>query len=171
MGSLAKLILIACIALMAAPIAMAEDVDWKLYGGATLSGPSFCFYDAHSVSRNSTGTIRVWTKCLAQKDLDSVLLDNRMVDSAANKILEGYVPPIVVFGKMDFDQVPSIVGYEEIANAGAIKPQAQIYDELNCLERMSRRLSTSMYVEGGADTKVSQANGNMCRLKVTRRGC
>jgi hypothetical protein len=30
--------------------AKAADVDWKMYGGASLSGTSFCFYDTNSVA-------------------------------------------------------------------------------------------------------------------------
>jgi len=132
--------------------AKAADVDWKMYGGASVSGPSFCFYDANSIARASSGHIRVWTKCLAQKDLDGVDikrdLGTKIVDRAARKIKEGYVPPIIVIGKMDFQQIPEIVAYEESANLSAIDPQARIFDEVDCSERMMRRLSTSIQANG-----------------------
>lgn len=132
--------------------AKAADVDWKMYGGASVSGPSFCFYDANSIARASSGHIRVWTKCLAQKDLDGVDiksdLGTKIVDRAARKIKEGYVPPIIVIGKMDFQQIPEIVAYEESANLSAIDPQARIFDEVDCSERMMRRLNTSIQANG-----------------------
>lgn len=133
--------------------ARAADVDWKLYGGASVAGPSFCFYDAKTVARASSGYIRVWTKCLPQKDLDSSLdiktdLGTKLVDHAARKLREGYVPPIVVIGKMDFQQIPEILAYEETANLSTIEPEAQFFEEMNCSERTMRRLSTSMYVNG-----------------------
>ena len=131
---------------------MAADVDWKLYGGASVDGPSFCFYDANSVAHASAGYVRVWTKCLAQKDLDSFDFKSdlgiKIVDIAARKIKDGYVPPIIVIGQMDFKQIPEIVGYEEVADLGAVEPQASIFDEVNCPERMMRTLSVSMHANG-----------------------
>jgi hypothetical protein len=38
------------LAFMFASSAKAADVDWKLYGGASVAGPGFCFYDANSVA-------------------------------------------------------------------------------------------------------------------------
>jgi len=133
-------------------LAQTPDVDWKMFGGASVAGPSLCFFDAKSVVRTSSGYIRVWTKCLAQKDLDGVDiksdLGTKIVDRAARKIKEGYVPPIIVIGKMDFQQIPEIVAYEESANLSAIDPQARIFDEVDCSERMMRRLSTSIQANG-----------------------
>lgn len=154
---------IACaLALMLASLARAADVDWKLYGGASLAGPSFCFYDAASVTRTSNSYIRVWTKCLAQKDLDGVNMDDdvgkKIVDGAARRVVAGYVPPIIVIGQVEFEQLPSIAAYEEIANVSAIEPQAQIFTEMNCSERMTRRLSTSIHPNGrsGFQNKPSE---------------
>jgi hypothetical protein len=58
---------------------------------------------------------------------------------------------------MDFQQIPGIVAYEESANLSAIEPHAQIFYEMDCSERMIRRLSTSMHVNGrsGFDSKPS----------------
>jgi hypothetical protein len=53
--------------LFAASAANAASVDWKLYGAASVSTQSFCFYDEKSVIRASNSYVRVWTKCLAQK--------------------------------------------------------------------------------------------------------
>jgi hypothetical protein len=132
--------------------AEAADVDWKLYGGASVTVPSFCFYDAGSTARTSSGYIRLWTKCLAQKDLDGVDMKDdvgrKIVDSAARKIKEGYVPPIVGIGKMDFKEIAGIVAYEETANLGGIEPEALIFEELDCANRMRRSLSISIHVNG-----------------------
>jgi len=79
-GEVVRIIIVAyALALMLALSAQAAEVDWKLYGGASVAGPSLCFYDAASVTRASNSCIRVWTKCLAQKDLDGV---NRTMMSA-----------------------------------------------------------------------------------------
>jgi hypothetical protein len=60
-------IIAACVLTLLASSARAADVDWKLYGGASVSGQSWCFYDAKSVARLSGGFIRFWTKCVLQK--------------------------------------------------------------------------------------------------------
>lgn len=142
-------IIAACIlALVLASSVRAADVDWKLYGGASVAGPSFCFYDASGVARTSNGYIRVWTKCLAQSDLESAKLGDKNAHNAAEKIVQGYLPPIIVIGKMDFKQIPEIVMAEEVANLSVIEPQAQIFYEMNCSERMTRMLSVSIHANG-----------------------
>lgn len=156
-----RIVTVCTLALTLASSAHAADVDWKMYGGASVVGQSFCFYDANSVARTSSGYIRVWTKCLAQNDLDGLDiksdLGTKIVDRAARKISEGYVPPIIAIGKMEFQQIPEIVAYEVSANLSAIEPQAQIFDELNCPERMVRSLSVSIHAngQGGFQNKPS----------------
>jgi hypothetical protein len=142
-------IVAACtLALTLASSAQAADVDWKMYGGASIDGPSYCFYDANTVTRASNSFVRVWTKCLALKELDGVNLDKRILDSIATRVVAGYVPPIIVIGRMEFKQLPDVAAYEEIANISTIDPQAQIFDELNCSERMSRTLSVAIHTNG-----------------------
>ena len=133
-------------------LAQTPDVDWKMYGGASVAGQSFCFFDAKSVVHTSSGYIRVWTKCLAHKDLDGVDIKSdlgaKIVDNAGRLVHEGYVPPIVAIGRIEFKQVPDVVAYEQIANLSAIESQAQIFEELNCSERMMRSLSVSIHANG-----------------------
>lgn len=52
--------------------AQSTTVDWKLYGGASFAGEAVCFYDAEGVTQEPVAQIRVWTKCLGQKDLDAL---------------------------------------------------------------------------------------------------
>jgi hypothetical protein len=49
---------------------------------------------------------------------------------------------------MDIKQITEIVAAEEAANLAAIEPQAQIFDEMNCSERMTRTLSVSIHTNG-----------------------
>lgn len=116
-----RIIVALALALTLASSAHAADVDWKMYGGASIAGPSVCFYDANSVARASSGYVRVWTKCFASKDLAAMTDDVglKVFDNAARKIKDGYVPPIIVIGKMDFQQIPEIVAYEQIADLGS----------------------------------------------------
>jgi hypothetical protein len=135
-------------------LAQTADVDWKLYGSATVGGqPSLCFYEAKGVIRRSSEPdhMRVWIKCLALKDADNIKLNESSARQAAEKIYGGYVPPIVVVGVMEFDQLIDIASYEEIANTGLVQPQASIFYELSCSERMLRELSISTRSKGRAD--------------------
>jgi hypothetical protein len=139
--------LIACaFALALAASARAADVDWKMYGTASIDGGVVCFYESKGVIAQSASTLRVWTKCLLQKDLDSVDFDDdlgkKIVDSSARKVIKGYMPPIAVVEDMDLDQAIGVIQAEEIANLSNIHPSGRLFYELNCSERMMRRLST-----------------------------
>jgi hypothetical protein len=82
-------IIAACsLALLLVVPAKAADVDWKMYGGASLAGPSLCFYDANSVARASSGYIRVWTKCLAKIGVESTDIGDKNAQDAAEKIVQ-----------------------------------------------------------------------------------
>ena len=127
-------------------------VDWKFYGGASVDGASLCFYDANGVVQEPGNQIRVWTKCLPQEALDHVDLEKdfagKLLENAAQKMLRGYVAPIVAVGEMKFDQMPAVVGYEEIADVDYVKPQSRIFYEIGCSERMIRELSIHIEARG-----------------------
>jgi hypothetical protein len=135
------------------PVAKAADVDWKMYGGATNEDQNMtiCFYDADGIVRSSQ-QIRVWTKCLLQTDLEGAPsqgeLGAKIVENAAEKALDGYVPPIVIVENMSFDQATAIIGYEESAKIGNLKTEAQFLYELDCSDRKIRRLSTHVGIHG-----------------------
>ncbi len=156
-----------------AGLTQALDVDWKFYGGAF--GDSLCFYDANGVVRGPEDHRRVWIKCLPQKDVDAIDIKKdfagKILENASQKIIKGYVPPIVAMGDIDFDQMPAVVGYEETANIGHIQPQASIFYELSCAERMLRELSISIQTKGQGgsrdkpgDWKYVPPEGNAARL-------
>ena len=113
---------------------------------ASIGSSTVCFYDANGVVQEPGNQIRVWTKCLP--GLDDRKLTDELVKAAAHKIIDGYVPPIVVVGDMKFDQVPNIVGDEEIANLGDIEPQSRIFYEIGCSERIIRELSIHFNAKG-----------------------
>jgi hypothetical protein len=123
--------------------ALAADVDWKMYGTASIDGGVVCFYESKSVV---TRPARVWAKCLLQKDLDSMdfesELGKKIVESAARKARKGYIPQIALIEDIDFDQGLGVIQYEETANLSNIQAHSQFFYKLNCSERMMRRLST-----------------------------
>ncbi|HEY2068597.1 MAG TPA: hypothetical protein VGG48_03495 [Rhizomicrobium sp.] len=127
--------------------ASAADVDWKFYGGAstTYSGPAYCFYDERGIVRESNGFIRVWTKCLLQKNLDAPLAGNQkeraVIDMTASRIAHYYMPPITKVERMNFDQIMQVDTDEAIADVVRLDPPAQIFYELDCGQRKLRELS------------------------------
>jgi|SRR5438105_14337267 len=149
----------------AACLAQGLSVDWKFYGGAKLGddasgaklgddGKGICFYDAKGiVAQKADGHIRVWTKCLLQKDLDGIdpktALGGKIIESAAEHMAHYYVPPIVtVDDTIDYDKSVTIVMYEQTANIGNLRPQSSILYELNCSDQMLRELSIDLQING-----------------------
>ena len=139
-----KSLIVCSFGLALATSAQAADVDWKMYGTAPIDGGVICFYESKGVITRPA--LRVWTKCLLQKDLDSVdpesELGKKIVESSAQKVASGYIPPIALVEDIDFDQGMGVIGYEETANLSNIQDQTRFFYELNCSERMIRRLST-----------------------------
>lgn len=142
-------------AIMCAPSSLAQtlSVDWKFYGTApTDGGYGACFYDAKGIVSRPNGYLRVWTKCLPIKDIDSIDIkkdfDGKILENTAQKIIRSYVPPLAtVETAIDFDQAMVITQYEETANLSSIQPLARIFYEINCSEQMLRELSISVRVE------------------------
>jgi hypothetical protein len=131
--------------------AQAPDVDWKLYGGAAVSGQSLCFYEAKGITRQLAGHIRVWTKCLSKADLDAALdsdPDKKIVKATAEKVARYYVPPIATIQNLDANDAMVMTGYEEVADLGNVRAQAQIFYEINCPDRMLRELSIDLHING-----------------------
>jgi len=141
--------------------AQALDVDWKLYGWASVVGDSACFYDARGVVRRSDGHLRVWTKCLLLKDTDSIVSDIKkdpgrtILENSAQKVARHYVPPITLIDDDKRIDNIDITVYEETANIGNIEPVAQIFYEINCSEGMLRELSISLRNKDGRGSHTS----------------
>jgi hypothetical protein len=137
-----------------AALAQASEVDWKVYGWpSTDDGDTVCFYEAIGVTQTPDRHLRVWTKCLLRKDIDGI--DNnsdvgrKIVDNAARKMHEKYIPPIALLKEsIDYDTAIIIMYDEEAANVSGIKPHAQFFYELDCSKKMARRLDTYIVLNG-----------------------
>jgi hypothetical protein len=135
-------------------LAFAADIDWKYYGAVTSDGVSqYCFYDANGVVKQADGHLRVWTKCLPQKEMTSIDIkkdfDGKIVENLAQKVYQHYQPPITTAIKnLTSDQIIEIISSEEIADIGNIQPTSQILYELNCPQMMWRELSISTEENG-----------------------
>jgi len=134
-------------------MALASDVDWKVYGGASLEGAEICFYEANSVAHPADGHVRVWTKCLSQKEMDDIDIKHdfggQILENAAQKVAHYYLPPFTEVAKnIDVDQIITIIQYEETANISYILPHAKIYYDLDCSQKMLRELSVDISAKG-----------------------
>jgi hypothetical protein len=148
------------VAISSSGYAQISDVDWKLYGGAAVSGQSFCFYEARGITRQPAKHVRVWTKCLSKADLDTAFEsdpDKKIVEATAKKVAAYYVPPIAMIQNLDANDAMVMTGYEEVADLGNVQAQSQIFYELNCPDRMLRELSIDLHINGkvGAVNKPS----------------
>jgi hypothetical protein len=134
--------------------AQAVGVDWKLYGFANLktSGPSECFFDAKDVTNSPDHRVRVWTKCLSQKDIDDLDLQKEslgeVMKNTAEKMKRGYEPPLAQVRRINADEMMIIIALEETANISHIQPQSRIFFELDCGGQMMRELSIDIQVQG-----------------------
>jgi hypothetical protein len=60
-----RIAMLAFLLYVSAQSALAQDVDWKYYGGAPIDGMSYCFYDANTVRHtlSQQWTLRSAAKC------------------------------------------------------------------------------------------------------------
>lgn len=119
--------------------------------------------------------VRVWAKCLREKDLDSVDIQKafggKILENTAQKVGSKYVPPFATVETVDADQRLTVTQYEVTADIGSLDPQASIFYELDCRGRMIRELSTSFQTGGKrgssdkpGDWRYIPPEGNGARL-------
>jgi hypothetical protein len=132
-----------------ATIAQAGDADWKAYAFVqNADGDLVCFYDANGISSAGMRT-RVWVKCLLQKELESFSKEHRVeiLANVSRKVTAGYVPPFVTVSGMNSQRVTAITAAEEVANMGeVVQTRGRFFYELDCAERMQRRLSAYGFI-------------------------
>lgn len=152
--------------------AVSAEVDWKLYGG--IDGMR-CFYEKTGIRQLPDHLVRVWTKCLRQRDLDAFdvtkAANKAVLESSAQHVAHYYVPPLALVEDATLDQVLTITMYEAVASLGRIEAQVSIYYEMNCQERMIRELSLSATLKGRSQTsdrptawRYVPPEGNAARL-------
>jgi hypothetical protein len=155
--------------------AVASEVDWKMYGAASLDGHEICFYGAMGAALTPAKNVRVWTKCLPQEDLDDIdaehTFDGQILDHVAKKVSHHYVPPITSVESVDERQLLAIILYEEAADIAGIQPHSSIYYEIDCAQKLLRELSVSISFNGKLDSRQTPSEwkyippeGNGARL-------
>jgi hypothetical protein len=131
-------------------LAKAQYADWKLHGATSASPHVVCFYDAKGVARPTEGQLRVWTKCIETTKLDNAGDERRkkLIESAADKVARGYVPPIVAAGKKEAGAITTIALMEEAANQADIQPLVKVSYEIDCERQIMRELSLHVSLDG-----------------------
>ena len=102
---------------------------------------------------SSAGHVRVWTKCFLEEKIEKIDIKHdfggKILDTAARKIVDGYLPPIALLEEgFNFDEAIEIIAWEAIANLGNIEPSGRIYYEIGCSEKMLRELSIQIASNG-----------------------
>jgi hypothetical protein len=128
--------------------------DWKFLGGSVISkdGTVIAFYDAESTEYLSNGNVRVWTKAVNPSEVERLSGKKEVIKKAAEKVVRSYYPPYVLvnpYPKTSFDDYIEVVGWEEAANDVEIKARARVFYEVNCIDKMIRSLSTTVYSDAG----------------------
>jgi hypothetical protein len=127
-----------------------------LIGSSTARHPSAArpsASDQKGIARQPDGHIRVWTKCIAQTALDDAFQkdpDKKITEATAQRVMSGYMPPVLKLPQAGAGDAMIYTGYEEVADLGDVQPQSRIFYELNCSDRMLRELSIDLNINGRA---------------------
>jgi hypothetical protein len=135
--------------------------DWKMYGAVnfgTAGGEQRLFFDAASVVRRNLGHVEVWTNTLSREALVDAetgksSLHEKIVDSAAEKKIGGYRPPLARVNELDDNTATQIIADETAADLAGIEPTLQILYELDCPNRLVKDLTVHLFVNGKPQTK------------------
>jgi hypothetical protein len=131
---------------------MQDDVDWKVFGGGGSRVPSVCFFDQKSLNVANDGHVRVWTKCLPSKDVNSIDENSdrgkKLIEAAGLESFRGGSPPVVASGIMKSDDAMGVILQEQVANLNDISPVTRTLYELNCSDKVARVLDGELYENG-----------------------
>jgi hypothetical protein len=150
-----------CSLVVALPaLSQTSSVDWKYYGQSTADGVTDeCFFDLMGAVQGKDDHIKVWSKCLHKKDVEAVDIKKefggKIVEDVADKLVRGYIPPIVAVEDATSDQFVDVTTIEEIADVANIQPSARIFYELDCRGAMLRELSIEVVTGGRTLSKHS----------------
>jgi len=133
--------------------ARAAEVDWT-FTGQVGDGEEAqeCFFDAKSVKKQDSGHLRVWTKCMLLRDMKDVDIkkehNGRILDDAADRVLEKYKPKVSTIVEIDDDQVFQFNLFEVIADISSVEKSLGMLLEINCGEEMGRTLEIYVKKDG-----------------------
>lgn len=137
--------------------------DWR-YLGCVLSGNNECtemmYFDAASIQHLKNGTVRAWTKSIAQSEIQKYEQNKEFSKSAVEKIKQGYVPPYITVRsekqQEEWIWYITYVCWEEIANYPRIKSKTQFLHQIDCRQRTYDSLQRIWYKNDGTIGSTSE---------------
>lgn len=135
-----------CLLLQCAAASAYPDLDWKLYDGVdAAANGSVCFYEERSIVRTRSSVVRVWTKCVVRRALDTAgaehlnaLFSPAVNDMAISRRTYGYVLPILSTETLSKKAISAAIRDEAVADVGGVAPETTTLHEIDCKLRRTR---------------------------------
>jgi hypothetical protein len=153
MNALARIGLVGC--LFVTPAIAADDPNWKLFGG---TDDSYLYFAAGDIERLPDGHLRVWTKGLSVKQVNSAAEKAVKDKGSISRIAFASIvdsPPLSGVKNLSKDEITDVVIEEDVANHSDLQPVIRVLYELDCAGKMMRTLS--IYVRKGGKTGRSNS--------------
>ena len=153
----ASVILVATLIVNISDSAIAAESEWKMYSTATvMDEQSMCFYDVKSILTNANNNMKVWTKCISEKELDYKKLPLhqklQIITEFGRRLSSGEKPPVARIEKLDEGALNKVKEFEATANSGYVNSNMEGLMEINCRERMQRILRATISYNGSINT-------------------
>jgi hypothetical protein len=146
MNAIARIGLVGC--LFVTPAIAADAPNWKLFGG---TDDSFLYYAAGNIERLPNDHLRVWTKGLSVKQVNSAAERAVKDKGSLSRIAFATVvdsPPLSEVKTLSKDEITDIVIEEDVANHSELQPVIRVLYELDCAGKMMRTLSIYVRKDG-----------------------
>jgi hypothetical protein len=133
-------------------VVLLQASEWKVFGFTAKNNLlEIIVYDQNSIDTLDNGNIKIWTKSFeANKSLEN---DSTLNEEAAKKIVKGYIPPYAIVNELKYDDMITIIMFEEMANLQLSPTKVKMLSEFNFKEKKYRFLSISIYKNDNISTK------------------
>jgi hypothetical protein len=127
---------------------------WKLMGYSEKHKTrkirtDMIFYDSSSVVKLENGIIRLWIKDVGAPVIKSGENDSEIINKAAIKEAEGYIPPCTKIRKAEFEDIHEIILFETVANLQRMQPKTMMQTEIDVAKKKFRTLLIRIYKPNG----------------------
>lgn len=127
---------------------------WKLMGYSEKHKTrkirtDMIFYDSSSVEKLEKGIVRMWIKDVDAHIIKSGENDSEVVNKAAIKEAEGYIPPCTKIKKSEFEDTHEITLFETVANLQRMQPKTMMQTEVDMAKKKFRTLLIRIYKPNG----------------------
>jgi hypothetical protein len=95
------------------------------------------------------GIIRLWIKDVGAPVIKSGENDSEIINKAAIKEAEGYIPPCTKIRKAEFEDIHEIILFETVANLQRMQPKTMMQTEIDVAKKKFRTLLIRIYKPNG----------------------